>query len=208
MHPESHALAGKTVKLNSTAKDPLRGVLLPDVEFDVEDWYDYQFGRGGGHSWTQDQTFTTMHYFDRANAVGLPLDDEVIYGKVHGLGHIVHVSELDDSVIFVRTDEDGTTTLHGATGAIELPTMARVSEEVGDTDVFEVVFHGAMRHAFQAWIDEHPSVMLVRTPQEMRRDEEGEVDGYHEYLVVPSLVGYNKAADAKTSAAKIVKEEG
>lgn len=97
-HTENHPLAGKTVKLNDTAQDPLRGILLPGVEFVVEDWYDLIDGRGGGRSWMSDATYTTMHYMQRIAYLGREADDEVVYGKVGAFGHIVHASELGEVV--------------------------------------------------------------------------------------------------------------
>lgn len=58
--------------------------------FRVEDWWD----RVSGGSWkTAAGNFAALGYTMR-NA-SLPLDDEVLYGKdSHGLGHLVHVSEV------------------------------------------------------------------------------------------------------------------
>lgn len=103
MHAESHPMAGKTVRLSEKALDPLRGILVPGTEFEVEDWYDYKYGRGGGSSWQVDSTWTTLHYAQRIAAselvrVVIPVDDEVVYGHVRGLGHIVHASELGEYV--------------------------------------------------------------------------------------------------------------
>lgn len=40
-------------------------------------------------------------YGMRVGVAGLPLDNEVVYGKVDGLGHMVHVSEIvrEDAVV-------------------------------------------------------------------------------------------------------------
>jgi hypothetical protein len=81
IHPEPFEGAGKTFT-------------LPDgSEFRVEDWWD----RVAGRSW---QVATgnpaALEYGMRSGLTGLPLDDEVVYGKNEGgFGHLVHVSELD-----------------------------------------------------------------------------------------------------------------
>jgi len=98
MHAESHPMAGKTVLLGASARDPQRGIVTGGVEFDVENWYDYAKGRGGGTSWMMDQTFATLWYAERARSLDLPFDDEVVYGHIRGLGHLVHVSELGEFV--------------------------------------------------------------------------------------------------------------
>jgi len=203
MHAESHPMAGKTVTLLPGTADPQRGIVVAGAEFEVEDWYDYEKGRGGGHSWQEDQTFTTGWYAVRREATGLPLDDEVVYGHIRGLGHIVHISEIAGA-LKVDVEDDGSLTLTGPSGEdVVIPPGVRISEEVSDSDVFEVVFHGAMRHAFQAWLDEHPAVMAVRTPQDLRRDEGDLVPGYHEFLVIPSIQGFARAAAGKTSVSDI-----
>lgn len=96
IHPEPHPLAGKTVTLNENAKDPARGIVVPGAQFCIEDWVDRI--NGDGRSWMFTSNFATMHYGARSGLTRLPLDDEVVYGKVDALGHIVHVSELGDPV--------------------------------------------------------------------------------------------------------------
>ena len=99
MHDTDHPLADKRVKLNSTAEDPLRGILIPGAIFEVENWYD-RVDPSRPYSWKDSvhQTFTTMHYDQRVNYLGRTPDDEVVYGHVNGLGHIVHTSELGEVV--------------------------------------------------------------------------------------------------------------
>jgi hypothetical protein len=85
-HPDPHPLAGQSVELNDTAKDPVQGAVMPGAEYRIEDWWD----RLGGGSWMfADGNHAALHYAVRVASNGLPLDDEVGY-----LGHIVHVSEL------------------------------------------------------------------------------------------------------------------
>ena len=95
MHAEEHPLSGKTVKLGLVALDP-RGIILPGVEFRVEDWVDRL-----GASWKLEENWATIHYaYRQASAITisetpLPDDDEVVYGKIGRFGHCVHASELD-----------------------------------------------------------------------------------------------------------------
>lgn len=92
-HKESHPLAGQTVVLNNNvAKDITQGLVKPGKVYRIEDWVDRVYG----YSWMDaGGNFAAMHYAVRS-AQGLPLDDEVVYGKIGGFGHIVHVSELGD----------------------------------------------------------------------------------------------------------------
>ena len=88
MHITPHPYAGQTVTL-------VDGVEL-DGQFGgglaVEDWNDRVFGQ----SWQAMQGHpAALAYAVRAAAAGLPLDNDVVYGKTpDGLGHLVHVSEL------------------------------------------------------------------------------------------------------------------
>lgn len=89
MHTEAHPLAGQTVILPNDLKT------LPPVpagsEFHIEDWWDHLTGG----SWMfADGNPACLIYAMRSAGAGLPTDNEVVYGKVDGLGHLVHVSEL------------------------------------------------------------------------------------------------------------------
>ncbi|MFD7016043.1 hypothetical protein [Streptomyces sp. NPDC059928] len=90
-HPAPHPLAGQTAKVTLAA--PLYGqgsVMTMDVI--VEDWNDRVFGR----SWMDmDSHMASLAYAMRSAAGSLPIDNEVVYGKVHGFGHLIHVSEID-----------------------------------------------------------------------------------------------------------------
>lgn len=92
-HSESHPLAGKTVKINGSV-DPVQQAVVDGAEFRVEDWWD----RLGSGSWMfANGNPAALHYAMRSMKNGLPLDDEVVYGKIGSFGHIVHVSELSES---------------------------------------------------------------------------------------------------------------
>lgn len=90
MHSQSHPLAGQTVTVIPAAS--LYGHTGTDpVEFRVEDWNDRVFGR----SWqVMAGNPACLGYAVRAALGGLPSDNEVVYGKVGSLGHLVHVDEI------------------------------------------------------------------------------------------------------------------
>ncbi len=82
-----HALSGKTVKLKS--QDPR----LDGREYEVEDYWQ----NVSGGSWA-DAVGNPAALQYAMRAAYLPLDNEVLYGKVGPFGHLVHVSEIGDVV--------------------------------------------------------------------------------------------------------------
>ncbi|MGH3882888.1 MAG: hypothetical protein ACRDRC_05725 [Pseudonocardiaceae bacterium] len=83
-HPGPHPLAGRTVTLW-----PLSG------RYRIEDWCDRVFGT----SWQELDRPASRQYATRISlgvgcAGGIPVDDEVVYGKIDGLGYLVHVTEI------------------------------------------------------------------------------------------------------------------
>lgn len=88
---DKHPLAGRTVILNcKPGPDNLNR-----QRFIVEDWQI--------NVMSQPWLFCTgnpaaIKYAIRGALSGLPLDNEVVYGKVGGLGHLVHVSELGEVI--------------------------------------------------------------------------------------------------------------
>lgn len=94
MHNESHPLAGQKVTLNDSVSDNARGIVVSGAIFVVEDWWDKLTGKSWGDS---EGNPAALQYALRQAFTGNPhLDDEVVYGKIDGLGHLVHVSELGD----------------------------------------------------------------------------------------------------------------
>jgi hypothetical protein len=85
-HVESHPLRGKTVKI---VKGKFAG-----QDYRLEDWWDHELV--GGKSWMfSDGNPACLMYAIRAAEDGLPTDNEVVYGKIGSLGHLVHTSELE-----------------------------------------------------------------------------------------------------------------
>lgn len=92
-HPARHALAGHTVQVKTGR--PLCGQKNSadtPVPLLVEDWWDRVYG----DTWmTVRGNPACMGYAVRVGSVGLPVDDEVIYGHTADkLGHLVHESEI------------------------------------------------------------------------------------------------------------------
>lgn len=87
--------SGKTYVLNSRASDPMQGQVVEGADYHVEGlWEDIT-----GKSWmVSDGNPAAMHYGIRSGLTGLPIDNSVWYGKIGGLGHLVHESELSDAL--------------------------------------------------------------------------------------------------------------
>lgn len=77
--------SGKTFALNAKGID--------GDQIRVEDYWD----RVAGQSWGLcSGNPAALKYAIRSAQASIRIDDEVVYGKVDGLGHIVHVSELGE----------------------------------------------------------------------------------------------------------------
>lgn len=90
-HDNKHPLAGKTVELiNPRTKENI------GTQYRITDWWD-SLGQG---SWMEGAgNFACLKYAMRAGSEGLPVDDEVVYGKIGSFGHLIHVSELGEIAI-------------------------------------------------------------------------------------------------------------
>lgn len=89
MHNEPSPLAGKTVQIKKSANT------LGGLEYRVEDFWDRV---SDGKSWMDCKgnpacLSYAMRMHDGPNTP--PLDNEVLYGKIGPLGHLVHVSEIE-----------------------------------------------------------------------------------------------------------------
>ena len=86
VHTEAYPDAGKTttIAVGEFAGQPYR----------IEDYWD----RVGGKSWMyMNGNPACLNYAVRSAIAGLPLDDEVLYGKIGMFGHLIHISELKES---------------------------------------------------------------------------------------------------------------
>lgn len=92
MHLAKHPLAGETVTIHDGIEDPAQQAVRGGAKYVIEDWWD----RVSGRSWGEmNGNPACIHYAMRAAANLIPPDDEVLYGKIEGFGHLVHVSEID-----------------------------------------------------------------------------------------------------------------
>lgn len=88
-HKQPHPLSGNTVKI---LKGDFKG-----EEYRLEDWWD----RVSGESWMSCQgNPACIEYALRSSGLRnaedkTPIDDNVVYGKIDGLGKLMHVSVLD-----------------------------------------------------------------------------------------------------------------
>ena len=93
MHETKSSLAGKKVKI----KAGVTHRQVPDFdqkEIEIEDWHDRIMGK----SWMFcDGNPACLIYAMRTafSKNPVPTDDEVLYGKIDGLGYLVHISELE-----------------------------------------------------------------------------------------------------------------
>lgn len=98
LHEEPHPWSGKTVLVGPGAArgmvDPGRGVTEGEL-YQLEDWWDRVYGA----SWMNaNGNPAALHYAARI-ALGkpnIPIDNEVVYGKIHGIGVLLHVSEIEE----------------------------------------------------------------------------------------------------------------
>jgi hypothetical protein len=91
MHNISSELSGKTVTIKADAEH-FQVSDFGGSEFRVEDWWDRVYGK----SWSKsDGNPAALVYCFRAGFLGLPLDDEVLYGKIGPFGHLIHISEIE-----------------------------------------------------------------------------------------------------------------
>lgn len=92
---EPHPLAGKKVKIKDGVNDPAQKQVVGGAEYVIEDWWD----RLTGGSWMfADGNPAALHYAMRSAFNQLPINDDVVYGKIGNLGHLVHVSELGEVI--------------------------------------------------------------------------------------------------------------
>lgn len=92
MHKSKSKLANKSVKIREEIKHP-QVEDFGGSEILIEDWWD----RVSGESWMFAQgNPACLIYAVRTglSKVNIPVDDEVLYGKIGHLGHLVHVKEL------------------------------------------------------------------------------------------------------------------
>lgn len=86
-------LRGRTAVITEKMNDP-RGMMKPGDTFQVEGPASEVFGM----PWDQAQhhmNWAAIHYGTRSRRNSLPDDNDVYYGKVDGMGHVLHRSEFE-----------------------------------------------------------------------------------------------------------------
>jgi len=94
IHQTDSPLKGKTVKIKANAKHP-QVKNFGGSEFLVENWWD----KVSGGSWMfADGNPACMIYAIRTgfSENTVPIDDEVLYGKIGCFGHLVYISEIEE----------------------------------------------------------------------------------------------------------------
>lgn len=87
---EKSPIAGKTVRIKPTVRSYSR-FKLADQPFEVEDWWENVAGKSWVHCAGNP---ACLIYAVRSGKGGIPMDDDVLYGKIDGLGYLIHISEL------------------------------------------------------------------------------------------------------------------
>lgn len=94
MHSKPSPLAGKTVRIKKDVKH-LQNPNFGGSEYRVEDWWD-RLGQGSWMGCQGNPACIIYALRTGTSARPVPTDDEVLYGKVGYLGHLVHISEIED----------------------------------------------------------------------------------------------------------------
>ncbi len=92
IHPDPHPLARHTVTIRDGVTDNCQHVVVPGATFTIADWAGRYLRAPWGEATGNP---TAMQYGLRLiRTTGVPLDDEVVYGHINGVGHLVHVTEI------------------------------------------------------------------------------------------------------------------
>ena len=86
MKREPFKMAGQKVKI----KNNVQG--FDGMDFVIEDYWE----NVSGHSWMSSTgNPAAIGYAVRCGSLGLPIDNEVVYGKIGMMGCLFHVTELE-----------------------------------------------------------------------------------------------------------------
>lgn len=93
LHAKPSELAGKIVRIKPHVTHP-QFPGFGGSEYRVEDWWDRVSGRSWMHA---DGNPACLAYAMRTGLCDhpVPIDDEVLYGKVGPFGHLIHISEIE-----------------------------------------------------------------------------------------------------------------
>lgn len=91
MSQQQQIVSGTTYELNEKASDNIRQMVVPGEHYVVEGLWKELTGK----SWLDsDGNPAAIQYALRVSSSGLPWDDDVYYGRINNLGHLVHASEI------------------------------------------------------------------------------------------------------------------
>lgn len=94
-HTSCHPKANETIKVQFKGGHfQIPGSEDTPVDFTIEDWVDHMNGDRSKSWMFMEGNPAALIYGLRAGINELPIDDEVVYGKVGHFGHMVHVSEF------------------------------------------------------------------------------------------------------------------
>lgn len=90
MHDTVHPLANQTVPIKFVA--PHQQFANAEQEFVVEDWWDHM--TGGSWMFADGNPACLIFALRMGFGMFLKIDDQVIYGKIGGVGVLIHEDEL------------------------------------------------------------------------------------------------------------------
>lgn len=83
----------KKMRVKETACPEPNGIKLASRIIEIEDYWHIITGK----SWMDSEgNPAALMYAIRFGIDKLPYDDNVVYGKIDGLGHLIHISELEE----------------------------------------------------------------------------------------------------------------
>ena len=89
IHSEAHPLSGKLIRISDGT--------FAGQEYRLEDWWD-RLGQGSW-KWAQWNPACIEFAVRMGATEGKRIDDdEVVYGHIHGMGKLIHVSQLGELV--------------------------------------------------------------------------------------------------------------
>lgn len=83
---------GETVRIKEGVQDPIQEEVVGGAEYCIENLWEKVSGKSWMISYGNP---AAMQYGMRSGLNNLPVDDNVLYGKIGPFGHLVHVSEIE-----------------------------------------------------------------------------------------------------------------
>lgn len=84
--------SGQSLKIKDGFTDPFNGKIPAGTEYLVEGYWDEVTGK----SWrVSSENPAALNYLARVSRQHLPIDNDVLYGKIGPYGFLVHISEVE-----------------------------------------------------------------------------------------------------------------